>query len=809
MYTIGSIIQAVPTQKMSINYPDAEIQRLEYDSRRLAKGEESLFFALHGARDGHLFIRDAYKQGVRNFVLSDLEFDVSDFQGCNFIWVHDTLRALQSLAASHRQQCATKVIAITGSNGKTIVKEWLHQMLSVDYACYQSPKSYNSQLGVALALWEIRNDHQIALIEAGISQVGEMQHLETMIKPDIGVFTALGTAHSEGFSSKEQKLAEKWKLFQGVTQVIAPSLVAEIAPHSATVFRWGQAAKDDLQVVSTTSEHYHTKLHLMYGGIIKEFHIPFVDRASIDNVLTCVATMLTLGYTLDVIQQRVYTLQPLEMRLQLKRGKNNCSILDDSYSNDLASLRIALDFLRQQNQHSQKSLIITDFVGAAWNEKLSNQVLQLIQSVDFYRIVLVGSTVTQLAKFLTGKVYIFKETPSLIAALPEMNFHEETLLIKGARKFQLEEVVALLVQKTHSTSLEINLKAIEHNLSQYRSKLQPEVKLMAMVKAFSYGSGSFEVANILQFHNVDYLTVAFADEGVELRQGGIQLPIMVLSPDEGTFEDMVRHSLEPEIYSFRILRQFTHFLQSKSIHHYPIHIKLDTGMHRLGFLPEEIPALLNILKRTGELEVKSVFSHFVAAGNADYDEFTQQQARIFREVATKFEQELGYSLIKHICNSSAIVHRPQDHLDMVRLGIGLYGIEMNSKGLDLQEVGLLKTSITQIKSLRSGDTVGYDRKGVLTKDSRIATVKIGYADGYDRRFGNGVGQMKVNGQLVPTIGNICMDMCMLDVGDLDVREGDEVLVFPDIRTAAKRIGTIPYELLTGMSSRVKRIYYYE
>lgn len=809
MYTIGSIIQAVPTQKTSIHHPSAEIQRLEYDSRRLGKGEESLFFALQGARDGHLFLHDVYEQGVRNFVLSDLNFDILGFEGCNFIWVEDSLRALQSLAAHHRQRSGAKIIGITGSNGKTIVKEWLYQMLSVDHNCYQSPKSYNSQLGVALSLWEIREEHQIVLIEAGISQMGEMPHLQSMIKPDIGVFTALGTAHSEGFPSKEEKLAEKWTLFQGASQVIAPSTVADIASAGERIFWWGNSSEDDLRIVSVSSELYHTKLELLYRGTAHQLDIPFVDRASIDNVLTCVATMLTLGYSMDLIQDRVHTLQPLEMRLQLKRGKNNCSILDDSYSNDLASLRIALDFLRQQNQHRRKSLIITDFVGAEWSEKLKTKLLQLLQSVDFHRVILVGTTVVGLADELDAKVSVFKDTASLIAALPQLNFNDETLLIKGARKFGLEQVVNLLVEKTHNTSLEINLKAIEHNLSQYRSKLQPDVKLMAMVKAFSYGSGSFEVANVLQFNKVDYLTVAFADEGVELRQGGINLPIMVLSPDEGTFEDLLHYQLEPEIYSFRILHQLMDFLRRKEVQHYPIHIKLDTGMHRLGFVPEQLNDLLAVLKETDLLQVKSVFSHFVGAGNPALDDFTEEQARLFRQSASFLEKGLGYSIIKHICNSSGIVHRPQDHIDMVRLGIGLYGVDMCPKDLSLQEVGVLKTTITQIKSLRRGETVGYDRKGVLTKDTRVATVKIGYADGYDRRFGNGVGQMKINGQLVPTIGNICMDMCMLDMGDVDAREGDEVLVFPYIMHAAQRIGTIPYELLTGVSSRVKRIYYFE
>ncbi|HMR20339.1 MAG TPA: alanine racemase, partial [Sphingobacterium sp.] len=489
--------------------------------------------------------------------------------------------------------------------------------------------------------------------------------------------------------------------------------------------------------------------------------------------------------------------------------KSNCSIIDDSYSNDLASLRIALNFLRQQNQHTKKSLVITDFVGAVWDDKLQEKLVKLLQEISFHKVVLVGTHIKALAPRLSADVLVFDDTAGLIEALPGINFSEETVLIKGARKFELENIINLLVQKSHDTVLEINLKSIEHNLSQYRSKLQPDVKLMAMVKAFSYGSGSFEVANVLQFNNVDYLTVAFADEGVELRQGGIQLPIMVLSPHEGTFEDLLRYNLEPEIYSFRILKSFLYFLENKNIKGYPIHIKLDTGMHRLGFMPEDMVGLQEVLIRTDLVQVKSIFSHLVGAGNPKFDTFTDEQVNLFRELALVLEQKLDYPVIKHICNSNAIVHRADDQMDMVRLGIGLYGIDMAPKDLDLQEVSTLKTTITQIRELRHGETVGYDRKGVLQRNSKIATVKIGYADGYDRRLGNGVGQMLLHGHNVPTVGNVCMDMCMLDITGIDAREGDEVLVFPDVKKVARDIGTIPYELLTGISSRVKRVYYYE
>jgi alanine racemase len=662
---------------------------------------------------------------------------------------------------------------------------------------------------VALSLWEIQEEHEIALVEAGISQRGEMQRLEKMIRPDIGVFTSLGTAHSDGFVSKEEKLVEKWKLFGRSDKVIAPSVVVSQELEDEKNFLWGDRAGDQVRLVDKVYNAFHTTVDFIYGDNSYQLDVPFVDKASVDNVLTCVATLLVLGYDMETIRARIVKLQPLEMRLKLKHGKDNCSIIDDSYSNDLASLRIALDFLKQQNQHSKKSLVITDFVGVVWNDPLKKKLTNLLGETSFDKIVLIGNVIKELATYLSGNIYVFDDTAAMIKALPEIEFQEETILIKGARKFELEKVINLLVQKSHDTVLEINLKSIEYNLSQYRAKLLPNVKLMAMVKAFSYGSGSFEVANVLQYNKVDYLTVAFVDEGVELRQGGITLPIMVLSPHDGTFEDMLHYELEPEIYSFRILRSFITFLEQENIRDYPIHIKLDTGMHRLGFMPEDISELLEILPNTGNIRVKSVFSHLAAAGNPEFDDFTDEQVRLYRELAAIMEQKLKYPFVKHICNSNAIVHRVEDQMDMVRLGIGLYGIDMAPKDLHLHEVGTLKTTITQIKELRKGETVGYDRKGVLYRDSKIATVKIGYADGYNRRLGNGVGQMVVNGQRVPTVGNICMDMCMLDITGLDIKEGDEVIVFPDVKKVAAEIGTIPYELLTGISSRVKRVYYYE
>ncbi|MBL1408629.1 bifunctional UDP-N-acetylmuramoyl-tripeptide:D-alanyl-D-alanine ligase/alanine racemase [Sphingobacterium faecale] len=810
MYTLDTILQPIGSRKSHLNLPNSTFSALAYDTRKIRMGESSLFFALVQQRDGHRYIEEAYEKGVRNFVISDNDFDISPYLDANFVWVENTLRALQQLAAYHRNHFSIPVIGITGSNGKTIVKTWLHQLLAPEYNCYQSPKSYNSQLGVALSLWNLTKEHDLALIEAGISKVGEMDALQDIIRPTLGILTGIGPAHQEGFDSEKQKIDEKLKLFKEVKTVVAPSAALSSASLvDSDYITWGDQLTDNLRLLKVQKDEETTILMLRYGALECAVTVPFIDKASIDNVLTCTLVMLTLGYDMEVIKKRLAWLRPLEMRLQLKKGKHNSSIIDDTYSNDLASLQIALDFLGQQNQSSVKKLVLSDFEGQEWTSLSIGRLAELLNVQSLSQIILVGNRLTSLQQQLTTPSLLFESTDLLIDSLEQLDLRDNVLLLKGGRRFELERLSRLLVEKSHDTVLEINLKALENNLSQYRSCLKKGVRMMTMVKAFSYGSGSFEIANVLQFNKVDYLTVAFVDEGAELRRGGISLPIMVLSPHEGTFEDILLYSLEPEIYSLRILKAFVAFLKERDIKAYPIHLKLDTGMHRLGFMEREIEEALMIIAAHTQLRVATVFSHLVGAGNEELKKFSAQQIALFKRMSTQVETTLGYTVIKHICNTSGIVHHPEAHFDMVRLGIGAYGFDMAPNSLSLQEVGSLKTTITQIKELSAGETVGYDRKGVLQRDSRIATVKIGYADGYDRRLGNGVGKMAINNSLVPTVGNICMDMCMLDVTDIVAREGDEVLVFPNINQSAKNIGTIPYELLTGISSRVKRVYFYE
>ncbi|PRD56476.1 bifunctional UDP-N-acetylmuramoyl-tripeptide:D-alanyl-D-alanine ligase/alanine racemase [Sphingobacterium gobiense] len=808
MYTLVSILPHIHSKRHLLRNAEQLIYDLAYDSRKIRNAPHSLFFALKNVRDGHTFIPDAYHKGVRAFVVSRDDIDTTLYPEANFFWVKDVLKAMQELARYHRRQFRKPIIGITGSNGKTMVKEWLAQLLQEDKKVYQSPKSYNSQLGVALSLWNLSEDYDCAIIEAGISQPDEMDQLEEMIHPDIGIMTNIGVAHAEGFASKTLKITEKLKLFKHTRDVIFPSRYGfgKYLSSETRTFTFGEHDVDDVRVLRIEErKEGNSSIQVIYRKEKVTFTVPFVDKASIENVLICFTTLLFLGYSLNAIIHKLGRLRPLEMRLQLKTGRYNCSIIDDTYSNDLASLQIALDFLHQQQQHKKKTLILSDMDGL--NDHLEAKLLSVLRQQNLHRIIMVGKSLHRLQDKLDTLLLSFDSTEELVRNLGNIAFENETILIKGSRRYHLEDVSKLLVAKSHETVLEINLSALEHNLQMYRSMLPPNVKLMVMVKAFSYGSGSYEVANLLQFNKVDYLTVAFADEGVELRQHGIDLPIMVLSPDEQAFESLLSSQLEPEIYSFRIIKALIDFLRIRKQKAFSIHIKIDTGMHRLGFLPDELEELATLLSTAPEIKVKTVFSHLVSSGNRQHDDFTIQQITMFSSSVDKLEAILGYKVVRHIANTSGIVNWPSAYMDMVRLGIGLYGVDMNKK-MTLEKVSELKTTITQIKELPAGATVGYDRKGLLHRPSRIATVKIGYADGYSRRFGEGVGEMSINGQRVRTVGSICMDMCMLDVTDVAAQELDEVVVFPDWIEAAARIGTIPYELLVNIAARVKRIYFY-
>jgi alanine racemase len=817
-YSITNIQQIIGASGIIAH--QASINNLLTDSRKINNPSASLFFALSDRRDGHDYINDVYQAGVRNFVVTHAPKDSSKFKEANFLIVNDVLKALQQLAAHHRQSFELEVIGITGSNGKTIVKEWLYQLLCYDKKIIRNPKSYNSQIGVALSVWQIDKQHNLGIFEAGISTTGEMERLEPMIKPSVGVLTHFGSAHDEGFSSPEQKLEEKLKLFVNSDLVIYHH--DALLKYKAKVpgkmhFTWSRKFKEtDLYVFSETIISNKYYLRAIYKKKEVECLVPFTDEASVENAIVCWATMLALGCDARMADERLERLIPVSMRMELKQGINDCSIIDDSYNSDIQSLEIALNFLNQQNQHQTRTLILSDiFQSGLEQEVLYKQVANLVKQKKIDKFIGVGKAVSaQQELFGTSQKYFFEDTDALLQALPQLNFEDETILIKGSRSFEFERVSRALVQKAHETVMEINLNALQNNLNFYKSKLGPGVKIMAMVKAFSYGSGSFEVANMLQFNKVDYLAVAYIDEGIALRNAGITLPIVVLNPEVSAFDKMVEFTLQPEIYSFTLFDEFVKFAQLKNIFDYPIHIKIDTGMRRLGFDETEVETLCDMLEENKYIHVQSIFSHLAASDAEQHDHFTLKQIRAFEKAYHQIEKVLSYKTIRHISNTSAITRWPVAQFDMVRLGIGLYGIDSAIKDeiSPLHPVATLKTSISQVKKVKGGETVGYNRNGSLLQDGKIATVRIGYADGYLRAFGNGVGKMLVKGILVPTVGNVSMDMCMIDVSEIEVKEGDEVIVFNEeykIEELAKQINTIPYEILTNISQRVKRVYFYE
>ncbi len=788
------------------------------DSRRINTAAEGLFFALSGRRNGHEFIAAAYAAGVRNFVVK--EGPELKLPGANFLIVPDVLAALQTLAAHHRARFNLEVIGITGSNGKTIVKEWLYQLMAADRSIVRNPKSYNSQIGVPLSVWQINDRNNLGIFEAGISLPGEMEKLEAIIKPSIGVLTHLGTAHDEGFENTREKVLEKLKLFKNCRLLIHnydQLLDYKKDMPQGKCFTWSRNFKQaDLYVFSETiiKKNYYLRARFKENEI--ECLIPFLDQASIENAIACWATLLALDYSPAETDKRLERLNPVSMRLELKMGINDCSVIDDSYNSDIQSLEIALNFLNQQNQHQKKTVILSDiFQSGLQEDVLYKQVAELIKSKNINKFIGVGAALAKFESYFdVPEKYFYVDTDALLNQLFTLNFKEEAILIKGSRSFGFERVSRALSQKTHETVMEINLNALLGNLNYYKSKLKPGVKLMAMVKAFSYGSGTFELANMLQYNKVDYLAVAYTDEGVSLRQAGISLPIMVLNAEQSAFDKLTEYKLEPVIFSFGLFDDFIKYLQQNDKVNYPVHLKIDTGMHRLGFEPFDVDSLCDMLEVNKYVRICSVFSHLAASESAEHDEFTAKQIGRFEKAAKKIEKCLGYKIMKHLSNTSAITRWPSAQFDMVRLGIGLYGIDAAVAASDnaLQPITSLKTSISQIKKVPAGDTVGYGRNGVMLKDGRIATVRIGYADGYLRAFGNGVGKMLVNGVLVPTIGNVSMDLCMIDVSNVEVKEGDEVIIFNEqhrIEELATQIGTIPYEILTNISQRVKRVYFYE
>ena len=831
-YTLSHIAEIIGADPLPASA--SSIEHLLLDSRKVYAPSSSLFFALKGnRRDGHGFIPELYKKGVRYFVISE-DLGSQTYPDALFLIVSDTLVALQQLAAFHRRQFDIPVIGITGSNGKTTIKEWLYQFLHSSYNIVRSPRSYNSQIGVPLSVWQMNESNTLGIFEAGISEQGEMLRLQRIIQPNIGILTNIGEAHSEGFNDDDHKFREKLVLFKNSKILIGRRVdfenrkeFVDLLGDELKVLTWGHESSNHFIVKSVEKAQQHTSISIAHDKNEMAIRIPFTDDASVENAITVTCVLLYLQVDPSTISEKALHLHSVNMRLEMKKGTNQCSVINDSYSADLSSLEIALNFLEQQSSHPGKTVILSDFLQSALpDEELYSRILFNVEAHHVTRLIGIGERISaaiqpEILKTNSQlKVELFSSTEEFIRQFRSSAFREEAILVKGARIFEFEQIVKLLEQKAHQTVLEINLNAIAHNLKEYQKILKPSTKIMAMVKAFAYGSGGAEIAGILQYHKTDYLGVAYADEGVELRKAGCTLPVMVMNPEENAFEVIVEYQLEPEIYSFEMLEAFDNFLQQQGLEEYPVHIEIETGMNRLGFSTMDMEKLARSILSTSSIKIASVFSHLASSEDPDDDEFTLQQFSRFQEATRILKEKTGHDFLCHIANSAATVRLPQLQLDMVRIGIGLYGVDSaHSSRLKLQPVATLKSTISQIKMLKSGESVGYNRKGIVNRDSVIATVRIGYADGYPRRLGNGAGKVWIHrsneqeGKLVPLIGSVCMDMIMIDITDMPgIEEGDEVIIFGhqlSLEILSEWAGTIPYEMMTGISQRVKRVYYQE
>ena len=791
------------------------VDAISIDSRSLQNGPQTLFFALVGPNnDAHLYLKDLIEKGVRNFVVNHIPEGLKT--KANFLIVENTLTALQEIASYYRSLFDFPIIGLTGSNGKTIVKEWLNFLLSPDYTIIRSPKSYNSQVGVPLSILAINEQHNLGIFEAGISTVSEMQKLENIIKPTIGILTNIGSAHDEGFENLEEKTKEKTLLFKHSEVIIYQKndLVEQFILPETKKFSWSFVDSTATVFISKKENaNESTTIQYQYKGESFTLKIPFQDDASIENSISCLMLLLYLEYDVNTIQSRIELLFPVEMRLKVKNGINNCSLIDDSYSSDFQSLKIALDFLESQKQHQNKTVILSDiFQSGLTNDVLYSKVAELIISNNISRVIGIGETISILENKFSNCI-TFKDTNEFIANVDRLNFENETILIKGARSFQFEKIVSSLEEKTHETVLEINLNAISHNFNFFKSKLKPTTKMMVMVKAFGYGNGGFEIAKLLEHHKADYLGVAFADEGISLKTAGIKLPIMVLNPENTSFSAIIQHQLEPEIYSLKGLNAFLKIAEHKKLNEFPVHIKLDTGMHRLGFEANTIDDLIATLKGNQTVKVKSILSHLATSDDLQHEEFVRYQINLFEKLSSKLMDQLQINPIRHVLNTSGISNFPQAQFDMVRLGIGLYGVSNDpEEQKNLENVGTLKSIISQIRTIQSGESVGYGRRFMANKESRIATIPIGYADGIARSWGNGVGFVTIKNKKALILGSVCMDMLMVDVTEIECKEGDAVVIFgesPTVTYMAEQLKTIPYEILTSISQRVKRVFYRE
>lgn len=830
-YTLKEIQQILTPQGQIVS-PDAVVEYLLTDSRNVIFPQLSLFIAIKGKHfNGHTFVQEAYQAGVRNFLVEEKKnYALAD---ANILYVENSISALQQLAAAHRKKMHCDVIGITGSNGKTIVKEWIYHILRVTKNICRNPKSFNSQIGVPLSVWQLQTVHELAIFEAGISLPGEMEKLEKVIQPTIGIFTNIGPAHDEGFTDLYEKVKEKLQLFTG-TQLdvlfycidykpVADNIQKHI-PHGITT-SWTKTGNinADISVKNIQIEKTKTVFDItLIGRNIKGLEIPFTDEASLENAVYAILAADTAGIEETQLRERLKTLPSVSMRLELKKGLNSCWLINDVYSSDIASLEIALQFLQRQKQNLQTQVILSDIDESGTDAaELYKKVAGLIAENKIKFFTGIGAEITAHRNFfetVSGlETNFFSSTENFIDTYLPAEFENRFILIKGARRFALERISNLLSQKTHGTTLQINLNHLVHNLNVYRALLKPGVKTMAMVKAFSYGSGTAEIASVLAANHVDYLAVAYTDEGVELRRNGIHLPIMVMNPEPETFGHLLEYNLEPEVYSLRILKLISN-LPSPSASAknavIKIHLKLDTGMHRLGLDEKDIDEAINFIKKNSALHVASVFSHLAAADEKTEDDFTKTQIKKFDALSKKITEQFPYPVLRHVVNSPGISKFPEGQFDMVRLGIGLYGDDPSKHISEkLLPVSYLFTTVAQIRDISTGESIGYGRSEYAQHAMRIATLNIGYADGFNRRLGIGNGAVFIRGNRAPVVGRVCMDMVMVDVTHIpETEEGDIAEIFGEhisLQEYALMMQTIPYEVLTGISQRVKRVYVQE
>ena len=819
-YTIENVTALIGARRFG--HSATQVEWLLTDSRSLVFPETTLFFALRTkVGDGHRYVADLYRRGVRNFVVGTLPAEhETAFPDANFLQVMSPLKALQRLAERHREEHDIPVIGVTGSNGKTVVKEWLYQLLSPTLHVTRSPKSYNSQVGVPLSVCLLGEHSEIGIFEAGISQPGEMAALRAIIQPTIGVMTNIGPAHQENFESVEEKCHEKLSLFQDAKVLVYCADDAVVDECVATSLLRGERLawsrrnpSAALFVSAVETLERGTRITYRFHGAEAAMTIPFTDEASTVNCIHCLAVLLSLNFSAEEIANRMKRLEPVAMRLEVIQGVRNCTLINDTYNSDAASLDIALDFMarRPEIQNKQKVLILSDmFQTGLPATELYAKVAELLNRRAIDHFIGVGPEISHAHSLFLMKKSFFPSGEALADSGLLDTLHDSLVLIKGSRPFGFEKITAALSLRVHETTLHVNLDALAGNLNYYRSFMKPETKMVCMVKASAYGAGSVEVAKTLQDRGVNYLAVAVADEGAELRRAGITAGIIVMNPEMTAFKTLFDYELEPEVYNFKLLDALIKAAEKEGIQGFPVHIKLDTGMHRLGFDPRlDLPALIDRLHHQTSVIPRSVFSHFVGSDSPDFDDFSARQFALFDEASKTLQAAFSHKILRHICNSAGIERFPERHLDMVRLGLGLYGIDPIDNR-SLQNVTTLRTTILQIRECPKGDSVGYSRRTVLERDSRIAAIPIGYADGLNRHLGNRRGYCLVNGQRADYVGNICMDVCMIDVTDTDCREGDTVEIFGDNlppAELARLLDTIPYEILTSVSDRVKRIYF--